>query len=347
MPTQFLGQGDTIITQGRFVSTGVAQFLPIPSGFSWVRVFNETAAIQNAADLGYDFYWQQGMPVGQGFVAVKLGTQANDPTREQQIAANSGFTPFVQGSSTLSAPVAITAGTNATRPVYSTANTAGLANGSIVRLSGTTGQLDMSGYDWAIDTLIANTSFRIAALLQNAPGAAATAGFYRIVNFAPLFYPPHRFISGVAQGATTVIGLTVPSGYAVGQAVRVYNTSPEFFGMPEINGLQGTIVAVNDTLATQTITLNIDSTAFTPFTWPLGNALGDYSPAIVVPVGMDTAYAVTNSTTLAPINILSDAVTNTGQQGVILAAGINSPGGQIGDVLSWTAGASYSNIVSS
>jgi len=72
---------DTIIEQGRFVSTGADVTLNLRQGVDWIRVYNTTALAQGAADLAYEFYWQRGMATtGQlGLFWTKLGAVASDP----------------------------------------------------------------------------------------------------------------------------------------------------------------------------------------------------------------------------------------------------------------------------
>ncbi len=333
----------TIIQQGRFTSDGNVEQLQIRSDFDWIRTYNETAIIQNAADLGAVFYYQRGMTNGRGLFYSKLGTVANDPLTIGQIAASSGFTVLDTSGNPLLAAVAITAATNVVRPIVATGDTAGLAAGDVVRLTGVTGAESLSGYDFTIDTITPNTNFRIAGALATAPGAAGTAGAYRKISFNPLYYPRHRFIANVTQAASAVVTLTVRTGYAVGQLVRFVIPADEVantavYGMTELDGLVGTITAINDAVATQTITVNIDTTAFTAFTFPTAAQAGTpLSKAMVVPVGIDTAQAITSS-----VNVLSDATDNEGFIGVELAAGNDSPAGNNADVVYWVAGKSFS-----
>jgi len=333
----------TIIQQGRFTADGSSKNLSIRSDFDWIKVYNETAIIQAVANLGAEFYFQRGMTNGRGMVNTKLGAVANDPMSLGQIAASSGFTLLDTSGNPLSASVAITAATDVVRPIVSTGSTAGVVAGSIVRLSSMTGQEDLSGYDFAVDTIVTDTSFRLAAALATAPGAAATAGNYRVVNFDPLFYPRHRFITNITQAANAVVTVSVPSGYKVGQEVRVVvpttsQAGTSDFGMVEINGLVGTVTAVDDTLATQTVTLDIDSSAFTAFTFPTAaKAAVALSKAMLVPVGIDTATAIAQSQ-----DLLSDATDNQGLIGVKLAAGNLAPAGNANDVIYWVAGKSFS-----
>lgn len=329
----------TLIQQGSFTSDGTDKTLSIRSDFDYIVVENETALAQAASDLAFMFEWQRGMTDGRGVVWTKLGNVANDPLTVGQIAANSGFVLQDTSGNPLSAAVVISAATNATEPVFSTASTAGLASGSIVKIQNMDEQVNLNGYDFAIDTIVTNTSFKMAAPLATAPGVAeTTGGTYRIVNFSPLFYPRFRYIANITQASSAVITLTVPSGYARGQKVRIIvpkssQSGVSDYGMTEIDGLEGTITAINDAVGTQTITVDIDSSGFTAFTFPTAAKAGiALDRAIVVPVAMNVGYARANS-----LDELSDARSNQGLIGVKLIGGASGPGGASNDVMYWRA----------
>lgn len=320
----------TIITQGSFTSTGASQIIDIPQGAEWMRVFNYTNAGAQGND-SVEFYWQLGMADGTGLRYFKSG--GGNGLNMLTMANPDGFTLVDTSANPVGNAVAITATSNVVRPIVSTASTAGLVAGDVVRLTNVTGAEDLSGYDFTIDTIVANTSFRIAGALANAPGAAGVSGFYRKIKFNPIFYPRHRFIVNVTRAAQAVVTLSIPSGYKVGQEVRFIIPST-FYGMTELNNLVGTITAVDDTVATQTITVNINTTAFTAFTFPTAaQAAVPYGKAMVVPAGMDTAAAIA-----AAADILSDSTHNTSVRGMLLAGGGDSPAGANGDVMYWRAG---------
>lgn len=330
---------ETIIQQGRFTSDGTARTIPIRSDVDWMKVYNQTAIAQDAADLGGVYYWQRGMASDIGFIYTVLGAVANDPLSLDQMASG-GFNLIDTSGAPLTSATAITAGTNATQPVYSTGSTAGLVTGSIVRLTGLTGQENLGGIDFEIDTVVANTSFRVRYAIATAPGAAATAGAWRRVQFDPLYYPRRRFIANITSANPAVVTTTVQHGFYVGQTVRLI--VPSVYGMVEMDNLLGTITAA----ATNSITLDIDSSAFTAFQFPLP-AIVPFSPALVVPVGEDTAESLTTTeTTLNAQNILSDATDNEGLIGMQLGLGAagdgtNGPAGQSSDVIYWVAGKSF------
>lgn len=330
---------NTLIQQGNFTSDASDKTLSIRSDFDYIEVMNETALIQAASDLAYQFSWQRGQTDGRGNVWTKLGTVANDPVTVAQIAAAGGFVLVDTSGQRLASAVVVSAATDATEPVFSTANTSGLADGTVVRIQNMDEQLNLNGYDFAIDTIVTNTSFVMAAALATTPGVAeTTGGTYRIVNHDPLFYPRFRYIANISAAASAVVTVTVASGYAVGQKVRVIvpessQAGTSDYGMVEINGLEGTITAVDNAVGTQTVTLNIDSSGFTAFTFPTAaKAAIALSKAILVPSAMDVGFARAQS-----VDELSDARNNQGLIGVKLIGGAAGPGGATSDVMYWRA----------
>lgn len=315
---------NTVLQQGSFTSAGTAVTLQIRSGVDWIRTFNYTQLVAQSNSTGYEFLWQLGMPQGS---AVETLSNAGSTAVNMVVITANGFTLVDSSANPLGAQIAITASTNATQPVVSTGNTGSLAAGSVVRLTGITAQPNLSGYDFSIDTVINNTSFRIANALANAPGAAGTNGFYAQVLYDPIYYPTRRFIVNITKAAQAVVTTSVNHLYTVGQAVRLY--VPAVFGMTQANGLLVNIVAVT----AGTFTINLDTTAFSTFTFPLAASV-PFTPAIVVPVGEETDQ-------FSNPNLLDDATVNTAYIGVMLGAGVNGPAGQANDVIYWLAGKSF------
>lgn len=320
----------TILQQGRFTSNGTNKKLAIRSDVDYIRVYNTTvAAASQTTAKGVEYYWQRGFADGAKWTYFKSNA-ANAANLSQYITSN-GFSLLDTSLQTLTAPVAVTGATNATQPVVSTGSTAGLAAGDIVRLSSLTGQENLAGIDFQIDTVVANTSFRWAYAIATAPGAAATAGNWRKVKYDPIYYPRRRFIGNITAAANAVVSCTADHGLTVGQKVRI--VVPDAYGMIQMNNLLATVKAVP---AANQLTLDIDSSAFTAFKFPLPIDV-PFSPALVVPVGMDTAQAITSS-----VNELADATVNTAIIGLELTAGASCPGGENNDVIYWVAGKSTS-----
>lgn len=73
------------------------------------------------------------------------------------------------------------------------------------------------------------------------------------------FQPSLSVIQSISQGATTTVTFTAPCNFVVGEVVSFRVSQPS--GMQELNNKQTTVTAVTS----NTITVNIDSTNFTPF----------------------------------------------------------------------------------
>lgn len=354
----------TIIGQGTFTASPIAAsglgairtysnpvYVQIPSAADWMKVTNfsqwgangvTTANFQGTgnASIGIEFFWQRGMAPGTGIVTYKGATSA---ALDGDTLVTGGFTLYdPTGQSTYSTPVlgpaiATTATTNATQPAVSTGNTAGLVVGSIVRMSNTA-QTDVNGIDMVVSAVTANTSFTLlftGNALANAPGAIGGAGFYRQVNYDPIFYPRYRYITNITQASNAQVSTSVPHQYVAGQAVRF--EIPAASGMTQLNAtpqnnyMTATVVTVVDSY---NFTININSSAFTAFTWPT-IAQQPSSFPIVSPVGEDTASALASTQPQTPINIfgnqinatntgiLSDSTVNTAFLGMILGSGGN------------------------
>jgi hypothetical protein len=366
----------TILGQGTFTSsyTGAnpnpgnatvqaanSVIIQIPSAADWLKVTNFTqwgnagndAAYFNGTDnayIGFQFFWQRGMAAGTGTV-MYYSNGANSVNGDTLLTG--GFTPYDPSGQEdpaalplVGPAVATTASTNATRPVVSTGNTAGISVGTIVRLSNTA-QSDVNGIDMVVGAVTANANFTLLTAtnaLATAPGAIGGAGFYRIVNYNSLFYPRRRYVTNITQASNAQVSTTIPHGLTPGQLVRfeipvlVPNT-----GMSQLNGVQGTILSVVDDY---NFTVNVNTTNFNAFTWPTIAQQPSSFPA-VVPFGEDTANALAINAAQVPTiggqqifntntGILADSTVNTGYLGMILGFGGN--GNSLGSPIIGPAG---------
>ncbi len=315
---------NTVIQQGRFTSDAATRIISLRADVDWMCVYNFT----NAGATGDDsvkFFWQRGMADANAIRYFKSGGGNN---LNLNVITTLGFTRIDTSNNPLTAAIAVTAGTDAVQPVYSTADTGSLVIGSVVLLSSLTGQENLAGIEFQVDTVNVNTDFRILSI-ATAPGAAATAGNWRQVRWDPIFYPRRRFISDITTGVTTIVDCTADHGLTVGQQIRM--VVPAAYAMVEMDGLQATLTAVTAT----TMTLDIDSTAFTAFAFPLPAAV-PFSPSLVVPFGQDTPQSLTSA-----VDILGDATDNQSVIAMSLGGGADAPGGGNNDVMYWVAGRSF------
>jgi hypothetical protein len=321
------------IFQGRFTSAGEAVTIALRSGIDWMEVYNYSVADADSQTtaVGVQFYWQRGMADGYGWEYKK--SNAANAAQLSTIISSGGFSYVDTSLSPLGAYNTTISSVSADAiPLVTNTGVNGLVAGDVVRLYNIVGGQQLGGYDFTVGhNTISNTTFT----LDYMPAIiAATTGKWRKIKFDPLYYPRHRYITQISQATEAVVTLSVTHQYKIGQKVRM--VVPSEFGMVEMDGLQATIKDIDTTEASgNTITLDIDSSAFTAFSFPL-TAAAPFSPAMVVPIGMDTADALA-----ANVNILSDATENDGYIGMTLAAGADSPAGQSGNVIYWRAGTSF------
>ena len=376
------------------ISQANAAFIQIPSGADWISVRNYSAISVVGANagayfngtanayVGTEFFWQRGMSPGSAMVKYYNGSTA---AVYGDLILSGGFTLYDPSGQTLTSQpltgpaVATTASTNATRPEVTTASTAGLQVGTVVRMSNTA-QSDVNGVDMVIGTINSGTQFTLLTTtnaLATAPGAIGGAGFFRVIYNAnnALFYPRLRYVTNITQAAQAQVSTSVAHGLTPGQEVRF--KIPTTSGMTDLNpqlnnnyfptssSAAAIVVSVVDDY---NFTININTTGYSAFTWPtIAQEPCDFPT--VTPFGEDTATALASNTAQVPtINgvqifntntgILADSTVNTGYLGMILGSGGNGsilgtpiigPSGSInwsagnagtGDSVFWVAGKS-------
>lgn len=313
------------IITGTFTSDGTSQLITVPSDIVKFEVFNITYFGSAAASTLEEIaWWVRGLPNDAAYIGNKTNGAATIAITS--MATTGGFTLQDPTAPEVGAATAITGTTNADPIVVSTASTTGLNNGDTVRIYGVTGAQQISGIDWTIDTIVANTSFNLV-YTGTAPGSVGTAGFWRRVNVAPAFYPRRRFITAISTAASAVIEMSVTHQFTVGQLVRII--VPPEWGMTQINGQIATITAINTT--NNTITVNIDSTGYTAFAFPSSaTALAGVTQPQVVPVG----EAAVNTIAQPFANLLDDATRNTSAYQMFLGSGVV---GATSDIMRWIA----------
>lgn len=323
--------------QGSFVSTGSTKILQVRADVDWINVYNTTIAAANqTAAVGVQYYWQRGFPAGAMIAYFKSNAAA--AANLTQYLTTGGFTLINNTINVPGASTALTSITNATPPVVATGDTSALSVGDVVRLFNVAGGQQLGGLDFTVGTIVANTSFTLAFMRAI---VAATTGTFRRIPYDPYFYPPTRVISKISKATQAIVTFTVTHHYTIGQKIRfvIPTVSATTYGMTELNGVEATIVNINQAdvdAVTNTVTIDVDTSAFTTFAWPL-TADPVHTPAQVVPVGENTAQAIASGT-----DILGDSEVNQGYLGIALSGGVNHPGGATSDVIYWVAGKSFS-----
>ena len=292
-----------LVAYGSYVSDAAARTIEIPPGLDYFVLRNRTDWGDTTAVTNVKSEWQRGMADASAYGWTQAVT--TNILSSEAVSAG-GFTMVDSSSDTLlGAALSLTAITDAAPPVASIASTTGLATGNIVRIYNSATAKQIAGYDFSIDNIVTDTSFEL--IYMTAPGSVGGATSAKKLAFDLNWYPKKRYITGVTTGTTTVIQLSVTHNYVVGQIVSF--RVPTAYGMTQLDNKQGQITAINTT--TNTITVNINSSAFTAFAFPTSAvAAGGVTPAHVVPVGETSTIltAASRSAFFRGINIGASVV---------------------------------------
>lgn len=395
----------TILGQGTFTAsytsanpnTGVASnqaanstIIAIPSNADWVRVFNYTksgAAGLNSvyfagtanAFAGTEYYWQRGMAAGTGTVKYKANTTS---VLNQDTMNSGGFTIYDPNNATVGAlnngSTGVSGFTAANPAVVTVGSTSSMVAGNTVIFTSLNNQPMYGGIPFSVGYGTLTTTTFSVDYLNSTSSTPSTTGNFRIRAYGPLYYPGRRFITSITTGSTTVITLSMDHGFTVGQSIRLSFVDPIWGTFTQLNGVQGTIIATDTAVGVghNTITVNIDSTGLLgaggfSFAGTFARiSTTPFTPAEVIAVGEDTAYALTSSGIQIPLingvqipntntGILSDSTVNTAYLGMILGGGgvatalttpVSGPAGTVhftsanaidaADVMYWVAGKS-------
>ena len=314
----------TIILQGRFTSDGKAELIDLRSDVDWMEVINETQwATTQATGRGVKFEWYRGLAVGHAFELTKAD---NTNVTQAEKVISGGFT-VLDGTEDVEAAVTGTTITKADPPVC-TAVGHGYSDGDNVLLSNFVQMNQIANVVFTIGSVTDDTFELIYMDTDTANFTAETA--FEVRRFPDFSWKNSwNTITFITKGNVTIIRLASDEptvSYSVGDVLR-FNVGPAF-GMTEINGLSGKILAVNTGLNEYAI--EIDSNSFTTFAWPNASA-----------VPLTNAHVRLVGTTS---NSVTGATTNVETIQMKLGAGIDGPDGSIDDIIYWKAGKSFSVI---
>lgn len=309
-------------TQGYFKSDGKAKLLKIPTGTTHISVINRTQmATTQTTGRGVRFEWYKGLADGQGFITKK--TNSSHALNGSFLTSN-GFTLIDTSKPVLGALNAtISAISTAGRPVVTNTGSNKLSAGDVVRLIDVTSAKQFSGMDFTVGiNTLSGTTFSLDFAPQIA--TAGTNGSWRKVRFLHGFYPAFRYITKFTKASQAVVTFSVAHDYEVGQKLRLI--VPEKYKMIEADKMAATVVAVDST--NNSVTLDLDSSAFTAFAFPVtGDAPFRKAQAVPIGKGVGIDYE----------DLWGSTVSNQGYLAIELASGSDSPAGNNNDEIYWHA----------
>jgi len=326
-------------SRGTFTSDGTSRIIQVGHGVDYFRLVNQTA-LTNATNLkGIVYEWYSGMGDNDGYVTWYSGTPITASVRVSTAASLPGgvrvpgMTFLDTTKQSISNAYNITGTTAAANPVITVANIpadlAGLArvipDRTVIRLAGAALPPSIRGIDYTVTAV----NYGARTMTLGTHGTALPlggAGSFRIVSYDwnPMWYPEARTVINITQAAQAVCTTSVIHGYQVGQRVRMH--VPVTSGMVQLDNYDALIVAVT----AQTFTIDVDTTAFTAFRWPLVADI-PYQLPTVVPYGADGS--------LPYLRVFDGAVENKGIVGMLLGGptALIAPCGENGDVMHWYA----------
>lgn len=321
----------TIIAKSYFVSDGGGKKINVPSSADYVEVFNQTKAAASNPNAAVKSWWFNPNTFGPNSASAPYGFKITKTTADLTEPYASGGITYVQTWPNVEAQnsAAITVITNAD-PAVVTQNSHGYSNGDILQLYNTTGQLQISGMNFEISSVSANNYTLLG--LDASGFSAGSGGYTRRISNAYAVEPQFLYVTKISQASQAVVRCSVdPSLYYV-VGMKVHFSIPYSFGMTQMNGLTGKIVAISS--AAYTMTVDIDSSAFSAFAFPASSL----SPtaalfATVAPAGASTQFD--------PINNVQTGYNfqyqpfRTGQfiPYIYLAGGATNPGGAASDII--------------
>jgi hypothetical protein len=334
----------TLITQGSFLSAGVPVNIPLPSSADYFKTINMTQlATTQTTGRGFMFEWY-GNPSFANNSAIEWFKTNSSNAVNMNLVTTGGFT-YVSSFPQPEAPFVGTAITNANPAVASGFTGLPYNNGDRVVLYNTTGMEIIGGMSFTVSS-VSSTGFTLLGLNASGFAAPATAVTARRISPVNAVLPEFAYVTGITQAAQGVVSLSIDpvlAGFYVGQ--KVVFQIPTSFGMVQLNtnNLPGTqdlpavVTAVNNS-GSYTITINVNTTNFTPFAFP-ASTLSPTAPlfATVAPAGSSTQYnPVLQTFTGYDFN---HAPFRSGLfiPYMNLQAGAQSPAGSSGDTIVWQA----------
>ncbi len=257
-----------------------------------------------------------------GFYLIDASTQQNGP--------NVSIASFVPGTTTVF-----------------TATAHGFVVGDVVRIGSMTSAPQLGGLTMTVTAVTANT---FTTLLNSSNALTSVGVVYRVVPFGvsnrSLYYPQVRAIAGITAANPMVVTTLVQQNYQIGDVVRFQ--IPTVFGAQQItsttNGLplEFTVIAVNNAIGTQTVTLAYDATALTAFAWPAA-ASYPFSLPEMIPQGEGNINNFQGFGIVpAPLpygnqDILGFATQNQGATGILVGVGDGTSATTTGGIINSTS----------
>lgn len=281
-------------------ATATYQNIYLPQGEPDLFVLEDAAWGDDTAITSVKSWWRKGDAADSARTmdqAVTTGILSTEAVTSNGFRFIDTWNPPVYAANTISA---ISAANPAVCTVDS--STGSINVGDVIRVTNSTGMLQVAGYDFSVTAVSANTSVTLNFDAQN-EAAAATDGEIRLI-IPGRMYPRNRYIVPVgglagisvasSDSAQCVVCTSVYHDFSIGEKVTFRVSSA--FGMDEINNVTGTVVSIGNASGAaystavaatyNALQVAIDVSGFTAFALPASaTAAAGYSPAMILPAG--------------------------------------------------------------
>lgn len=174
--------------------------------------------------------------------------------------------------------------------VVSMTNTGTIAVGDFVRLVNPLAELQIGGVSFAVTAVTVNTSITLGYMASSGITFAADATAAKVIKFIPSrYYPRERRIANITNAASPTVYFMQPNDFTPGENVyfRIptkITTANNGWGMQEMNNVVGRVLTVTNTATVSSITIDVNTSGFSAFSWPTSAVAGaGISPAVCGP----------------------------------------------------------------
>jgi hypothetical protein len=289
LPYQIIGGGRFQLTTA-LIASGVDVEVQSqnPPDFIIARSIGNAAATSGWGEANdaqpIEFWWERGMNQGTAKGILQSSAALNSPAMTACLVSANGISTYDTANPPTFAGLATTAITGSAGTfVVTMANTGTISVGDLVRLYGTTGELQIAGYTFQVTAVTANVSITLGYMASSGITFAADATAGTVVKFIPnRMYPRYRYIANITQATQAVVYFTEKNDFTPGEMVSFRVSSD--FGMDEINNKTARVLSVTNSATVSSITLDLDTSGYTAFAFPTSAvAAAGVSPAVCVP----------------------------------------------------------------
>lgn len=288
------------------------------------------------------WFWQRSMAQGTA-KGIRQSSDASNPAMIASFLSSDGISTYDTSNPPTFAGLATTAITGSAGTfIVTMANTGSIAVGDYVRITGTTGELQIGGYVFQVTAVTANTSITLGYMASSGITFAADATAGTVYKFIPnRMYPRLKLIANITRASQAVVYFTAKNDFTPGEIISL--RIPTEFGSgawTSVNNTGYRVLSVTNSSTVSSVTLDLDTSGIaSAFSFPTSAvAASGISPAVAIPSSSGVIPDAGSATVAQqpPGTNLLDAFDNRNTR-VIHCGGTMFAAGSTGDVWEWRA----------